>query len=57
MDSTIHGVTKSRTQLSDFHFHLCSLLAGGTRLPLPDPTQTSSGPESELGQGRLQPKD
>ena len=22
MDCTVHGVTKSRTQLSDFHFHL-----------------------------------
>ena len=22
MDSIVHGVTKSRTQLSDFHFHL-----------------------------------
>ena len=23
MDSIVHGVTKSRTQLSDFHFHCC----------------------------------
>ena len=25
MDSTVHGVTKSRTRLSDFHFHTCHL--------------------------------
>ena len=23
MDCRVHGVTKSRTQLSDFHFHFC----------------------------------
>ena len=23
MDCTVHGVTKSWTQLSNFHFHLC----------------------------------
>ena len=25
MDYTVHGVTKSQTQLSDFHFHLCHI--------------------------------
>ena len=26
MDCIVHGVAKSRTQLSDFHFHLCVLI-------------------------------
>ena len=29
MDCIIHGVTKSRTQLSDFHFHLYNVLVSG----------------------------
>ena len=30
MDCTVHGLAKSQTQLSDFHFHQCSLLNGLT---------------------------
>ena len=26
MDSIVHGVTKSRTRLSDFHFHFTKIL-------------------------------
>ena len=29
IDCIIHGVTKSRTQLSDFHFHLYNVLVSG----------------------------
>ena len=28
MDSIVHGVTKSRTQLSDFHFHFLGFPGG-----------------------------
>ena len=26
MDHTVHGVTKGRTQLSDFHFHFITII-------------------------------
>ena len=30
MDGIVHGVTKGRTQLSDFHFHFKASFPGGT---------------------------
>ena len=32
MDSIVHGVTNSRTQLSDFHFHYLTLLKAEVKL-------------------------
>ena len=36
MDYTVHGVTKSRTRLSDFRFRFCSLLHSPTLTSIHD---------------------
>ena len=33
MDYTVHGVTKSQTRLSDFHFHLVFHSSNGPSIP------------------------
>ena len=48
MDCIVHGVAKSRTQLSDFHFHFshisCAPL-GRVRYYIPEPNLPQSNPD------------